>query len=166
MSAFIDLEQVWFSWPSGREVLRGVDLTLQRNDTLALMGSNGSGKTTLGKLIMGLLQPTAGKVCLDGRPVQEYSLAERGRRVGYVFQNPERQFFASSVADEIGFALGFRGFSPAEVEERVAELLAFFELEQCPGFSLTSATAKAAPGPGGSDGPEPEFVILTSLPPA
>jgi len=130
MSAFIDLEQVWFSWPSGREVLRGVDLTLQRNDTLALMGSNGSGKTTLGKLIMGLLQPTAGKVCLDGRPVQEYSLAERGRRVGYVFQNPERQFFAASVADEIGFALGFRGFSPAEVEERVAELLAFFELEQ------------------------------------
>lgn len=130
MSAFIQLEQVWFSWPRGREVLRGVDLALRRSDTLALMGSNGSGKTTLGKLIMGLLQPTAGKVYLDGRPVQNYTLAERGRRVGYVFQNPERQFFAGSVADEIGFALGYRGFSPAQVEERVEELLEFFELEQ------------------------------------
>lgn len=130
MTAFIQLEQVSFAWPQGREVLRGIDLALDRRDTVALMGSNGSGKTTLGKVIMGILQPTAGTVRLEGRPIQEYPLAQRGRRIGYVFQNPERQLFAATVADEVGFALKFRGLAPQAIQERVAEILALMELER------------------------------------
>lgn len=130
MTAFIELEQVSFAWPQGREVLKGVDLALDRRDTLALMGSNGSGKTTLGKVIMGMLTPTAGTVRLEGRPIQDYPLARRGRRIGYVFQNPERQLFAATVADEIGFALKYRGLAPETIQERVAELLALMELDR------------------------------------
>lgn len=130
MTAFIELEQVSFAWPQGREVLKGVDLALGRRDTLALMGSNGSGKTTLGKVIMGMLTPTAGTVRLEGRPIQDYPLAQRGRRIGYVFQNPERQLFAATVADEIGFALKYRGLAPETIQERVAELLALMELDR------------------------------------
>ncbi|MGI6365421.1 MAG: energy-coupling factor ABC transporter ATP-binding protein [Bacillota bacterium] len=130
MTAFIELEQVSFAWPQGREVLKGVDLALDRRDTLALMGSNGSGKTTLGKVIMGMLTPTAGTVRLEGRPIQDYPLAQRGRRIGYVFQNPERQLFAATVADEIGFALKYRGLAPETIQERVAELLALMELDR------------------------------------
>jgi energy-coupling factor transport system ATP-binding protein len=94
------------------------------------MGSNGSGKTTLGKVIMGMLTPTAGTVRLEGRPIQDYPLAQRGRRIGYVFQNPERQLFAATVADEIGFALKYRGLAPETIQERVAELLALMELDR------------------------------------
>jgi energy-coupling factor transport system ATP-binding protein len=130
MTAFIELEQVSFAWPQGREVLKGVDLALDRRDTLALMGSNGSGKTTLGKVIMGMLTPTAGTVRLEGRPILDYPLAQRGRRIGYVFQNPERQLFAATVADEIGFALKYRGLAPETIQERVAELLALMELDR------------------------------------
>lgn len=128
MTSFIGLDKVYFTWPRGREVIKGISLDLNRQDTVALMGSNGSGKTTLGKLVMGLLQPSSGKVYLDGRPIQEYSLAQRGRRVGYVFQNPERQLFAATVADEVGFALNYRGMDAKAVEERVAEMLDLFEL--------------------------------------
>ena len=130
MTPFLELEQVSFAWPQGREVLKGIDLTLSQEDTVALMGSNGSGKTTLGKVIMGILQPTAGEVRLAGRPITEYPLAQRGKRIGYVFQNPERHLFAATVADEIGFALKYRGLDPGEVQERVDEMLDLMELGQ------------------------------------
>ena len=130
MTAYINLEEVSFSWPRGQALVQGLNLAIEKHDTFALTGANGSGKTTLGKLIMGILTPTAGQVLLAGKPITSYSLAERGRRVGYVFQNPEKQLFAATVADEIGFALKYRGLSPEEVQNRVAETLALFELEQ------------------------------------
>lgn len=129
MSTFIRLEAVSFNWPRGPAVLDGLDLDIKATDTLALMGANGSGKTTLARIIMGLIRPQEGRVLLAGRPMQDYSLAQRGRRIGYVFQNPEGQFFAASVRDEIGFPLKFRGLSPEVVQERVGEMLALFELE-------------------------------------
>lgn len=129
MTAFIGLEAVSFSWPRGPAVLDGLDLNIKATDTLALMGANGSGKTTLAKIIMGLIRPQEGRVLLAGKPVQDYSLAQRGRKVGYVFQNPERQFFAASVKDEIGFPMKFRGLSPEIIQERVGEMLTLFELE-------------------------------------
>ncbi|NLY32034.1 MAG: ABC transporter ATP-binding protein [Firmicutes bacterium] len=126
---YIQLEQVSFSWPRGEQVLKDINLAIEKHDTVALMGPNGSGKTTLGKLIIGLLAPSAGRVLLWGEDAAKYSLAARGRRIGYVFQNPERQFFASTVSEEIGFALKLRGMSPEEAEKRVGEMLGLFELE-------------------------------------
>lgn len=130
MTAYINLEQVSFSWPQGVQVLKEINLSIEKNETIALMGANGSGKTTLSKLILGLLKPTQGRALLAGMPIESYSLAARGRQFGYVFQNPERQFFAASVAEEIGFALKYRDFSPEKIQERVAEMLALFELEE------------------------------------
>ncbi len=130
MTAYINLEQVSFRWPQGGQVLGEINLSIEKKQTIALMGANGSGKTTLSKLILGLLKPTGGRVLLAGRPVESYSLAARGRLLGYVFQNPERQFFAPDVAEEIGFALKYRNLSPEKIQERVAEMLALFELEQ------------------------------------
>lgn len=127
--AFIELSGVSFSWPRGKRVLDSVDLRLEEADTFALFGANGSGKTTLSKLMLGLLATTGGSVLLQGRPLATYSLGAVGRRVGYVRQDPEKMFFASTVAEEIGFPLRYRGFSPKVVKERVAEMLALFELE-------------------------------------
>lgn len=130
MTAYIQLEHVSFSWPGGVQVLKDINLDIKKHDTLALMGPNGSGKTTLGKLIIGLLAPSAGRVLLWGEDAAKYSLASRGRRIGYVFQNPEGQFFASTVSEEIGFALKLRGMSPEDAQQRVAEMLTLFELEE------------------------------------
>jgi len=130
MMPFINVDKVSFAWSRDAMVLKEVSLKVDKTSTLALMGSNGSGKTTLGRLMMGMLVATAGQVLLEGRPIADYPLAKRGQRLGYVFQNPEKQLFASSVADEVGFALQYRGLASEQVKERVAEMLDLFELTQ------------------------------------
>ena len=60
----------------------------------ALTGRNGVGKTTLSRLIMGILTPVSGEMILGDRVLNGMTLAERGRLIGYVMQNPARQIFS------------------------------------------------------------------------
>jgi len=128
-TAFLELSRVTFGYP-GREkpALADVNLSLDWEGITAIVGPNGSGKTTLTKLMAGILLPAAGQIRLEGRPLKEYSLAEIGRRIGYVFQNPDQQLFCSTVAEEIGFGLKHLGFDPETVRERVEFCLDYFEL--------------------------------------
>jgi energy-coupling factor transporter ATP-binding protein EcfA2 len=103
----IRLQGVGHSFP-GRPgeppALEDVDLTLDRGETVALMGANGCGKSTLARCLNGLLVPTAGAVTVDGLPTRsEGSLSEIRRRVGMLFQEPSTQLVTWSVADEIAF---------------------------------------------------------------
>ncbi|MEN6327525.1 MAG: ABC transporter ATP-binding protein [Syntrophomonas sp.] len=161
--SFLELNQIGFSYPGKRpEVLKGINLTFEREEISAIVGPNGCGKTTLTKVMTGILSPTNGKVYLEDRPLQEYSLAQIGRRIGYVFQNPEQQLFCSSVAEEIGFGLTHLGWEPSAVEERVEFYLDYFELspyrdtfplQLSYGEKQRLAIATALAG-------EPEFLIL------
>lgn len=123
----ITVEDVHFSY-GGREVLRGVSLTLGQ-EILALVGPNGSGKTTLAKHLNGLLKPTRGRVLVDGMDTREHTVAELSRKVGYVFQNPEHMFFEETVFKEVAFGPKNLGLSEEEVEERVREALRAVGLE-------------------------------------
>lgn len=128
--SFILLQDVWYTYPqSERAVIKGISLAIEKGETVALMGPNGSGKTTLGKIIVGIYRPTRGKVLLDGKDIGPLPLGEIGKRIGYVFQNPERQLFSPTVEEEITFGLKFRGLEEGEVKRRVDEMLAYFELE-------------------------------------
>lgn len=128
-AAFLELSQVGFSYPGKRPaVLNGINLTFAREGITAIMGPNGCGKTTLTKLMVGILSPASGEISLEGRSLQEYTLAQVGRRIGYVFQNPNHQLFCSTVEEEIGFGLIHLGEEPAVVRERVDFYLDYFEL--------------------------------------
>lgn len=162
MSPLLSMAKVSFSWPGGKQVLKDLDLRIEKTDAVALFGPNGSGKSTLTKLIMGLLKPSAGAVLLAGRPLESYSLSARSRQLGYVMQNPEGQFFAPSVAQEIGFPLQFRGLPPEVVAERVREMLALFQLEAHAGsfpFHLSQGE-KQRLALAAIMANEPEFLIL------
>ncbi len=127
--AFLELSQVSFSYPRRqRPAVAGIDLTFDRGGITAVVGPNGSGKTTLAKLMMGILRPDAGSIRLENRSLREYSLAEIGRRIGYVFQNPDQQLFCSTVAEEIGFGLQHLGWEPRAINERVEFYLDYFDL--------------------------------------
>jgi energy-coupling factor transport system ATP-binding protein len=127
--AFLELNQVTFFYPQQQKpALVGIDLTFDKNEITAIIGPNGSGKTTLTKLMIGVLLPNTGKILLDDRPLREYSLAEIGRHIGYVFQNPDQQLFCPTVAEEVGFGLKHRGWEPEKVRERVKFYLDYFEL--------------------------------------
>ena len=93
-----------------RPVVAGIDLALDRGGITAVVGPNGSGKTTLTRLMVGILRPDDGSIRLENRSLREYSLAEIGRCIGYVFQNPDQQLFCNTVAEEIGFGLQHLGW--------------------------------------------------------
>jgi len=106
--------------------LDGCSLAIRRGSRNALLGANGSGKTTLLMHCNGLLQPSAGSLRFAGAPLDmsRAGLAALRRRVGLVFQNPDRQLFSASVVEDVSFGPLNLGLDEATVRGRVAEALA------------------------------------------
>lgn len=119
----VEVVDLTFAYPGGAAALERIGLEIHAGEFLAIVGQNGSGKTTLAKHIVGLLQPTAGRVMLDGRDRATLHAAETAREVGYVFQNPDHQISAASVWDEVAFGPRNFGLDAEEVERRCKEVL-------------------------------------------
>jgi energy-coupling factor transport system ATP-binding protein len=124
----VRIEGLHYRYDVEREALRGIDLTLQSGDYVALVGRNGSGKTTLARHLNGLLRPTEGRVALNGRDIRTQRTAALASQVGYVFQNPDHQIFAPTVKDEIAFGLRAQRAPADLVDRRVDEAMALFDL--------------------------------------
>lgn len=122
--AFIEAQQVRFSYDAesvdAREVLHGVDLSIEEGEFVALLGHNGCGKSTMAKLFNGMLVPTAGKVLVGGidTSVEETQLDVR-RQVGLVLQNPDNQLVAGVVEEDVAFGPENLGVPPEEIRRRV-----------------------------------------------
>jgi len=133
-----------FPLPDGRrrEVLSSVDLTLARGDLVALAGTNGSGKTTLLRLLTGVLQPDAGVVRFEGRPLRDWRRMDLARRVAVLPQQLDlpvgfrvaelvemgraphaRRLFASTEADERAVARALADAGALDLADRFAEEL-------------------------------------------
>lgn len=113
-----------------RTLLDRVSLDVREGDFLAIVGPNGAGKTTLVQSITGVMRPPKRHVHIDGMDAATRNTRALARRVGFVFQNPEHQFVANSVADELAFGLRAHGdadgrqLSADEIDERVERMLA------------------------------------------
>ncbi|RZT59369.1 energy-coupling factor transport system ATP-binding protein [Microcella alkaliphila] len=94
--------------PAGAEpVVENIDLTVRAGEVIALTGPNGAGKSTLALALAGLLPRAAGTVTTaDGVDPATVSSVELSRLVGVVFQNPEHQFVAATVRDELALGAG------------------------------------------------------------
>lgn len=124
----VQLDQVSFAYdpittalPGFR--LRNVNLSLHAGELVAVIGQNGSGKTTLARLCNGLLKPTSGRVLVAGRDTRDRNVAELAPDVGYVFQNPDHQLFAPTVAEDVAFGPTNIGLPPDAVAARVRAML-------------------------------------------
>jgi energy-coupling factor transporter ATP-binding protein EcfA2 len=106
-----------------------IDLEIKSGEFVALIGPNGAGKTTLTKHLNGLLKPLQGTVLVSSKNTGEFSTAQLAQVVGYVFQNPDHQLFATTVAKELAFGLKKAGWSSLAVRQRVEAVLQAFELE-------------------------------------
>lgn len=106
--------------------LRGVNLRVDEGEIVALLGRTGAGKSTLLLHLNGLLRGPRDAVNVDGfDPARSKAdLAEVRRRVGVVFQQPEGQLFAATVAEDVGFGPRNAGCSLQETEQRVHRALA------------------------------------------
>ncbi len=99
----IDVSDLHFTYPGGVEALRGVSLSIEAGEQVAIVGQNGAGKTTLVKHLNGLLKPTQGKVSIGGWDTSQHRVSKLAARVGYVFQNPDEQLFCRTVQEEVSF---------------------------------------------------------------
>lgn len=119
----IELEGVGYTYlprsEAAAQALSDVSLTVGAGEFIALIGPTGSGKSTLVQIMAGLVQPTAGRVKLDGVDIwlDKARLPERRRLVGLVFQEPEKQLFELTVEDDVAFWPRNSGVSPDEIPE-------------------------------------------------
>ncbi|MEZ3114504.1 energy-coupling factor ABC transporter ATP-binding protein [Halobaculum sp. MBLA0147] len=108
--------------PTADRVLDGVSLTVPDGEVLLLAGPNGSGKSTLVRHFVGLAEPDAGRVRVDGvDPVTEPVAARTA--VGMVFQRPRDQLVAATVGADVAFGPENLGLDRAEIDRRVTEAL-------------------------------------------
>jgi energy-coupling factor transport system ATP-binding protein len=105
-----------------------VTFSARRGEVLALLGQNGTGKTTLAKNIAGLYRPSRGTIRLGGVDATSSAAHLRSGKVGYVFQYPDHQFVALTVADELAYGLRARQMPEPEVAARVDRMLEIFKL--------------------------------------
>ena len=101
----INLEHVSFAYPEQGPSVDDVSFRVDDGEFVAILGANGAGKTTTVRLIDGLIRPTAGKVEINGTDTAVSSVSERARKVGFLFQNPDRQICKNTVREEILFGL-------------------------------------------------------------
>lgn len=102
-----------------------INLEILDGELLALIGHTGSGKSTLAQHLNGLLQPTQGRVLLDGKDINAKDTDKRAVRfqVGLVFQYPEQQLFEETVKKDIAFGPRNMGLSEQEIDSRVREAM-------------------------------------------
>lgn len=129
MKSIIQLDKICKSYFLGKnelQVLKGLDLTINQNEYVALMGPSGSGKSTLMNILGCLDTPTSGQYVLNGQDVskmEDDELADvRNKEIGFVFQ----QFNLMprlSAQENVGIPLIYAGISKKEREERAREML-------------------------------------------
>jgi ABC-type multidrug transport system fused ATPase/permease subunit len=97
----INFERVSFSYPGRQPLLRDINLEIKAGETIALTGVNGSGKSTLAYLLMRFIQPTSGRITVDGKDISKYSLESIRQSVGLVAQHT--LLLNGSVAENIAY---------------------------------------------------------------
>lgn len=127
-SAVIEFRDVAYTLPNGRTLLSCIDLTVNRGETLVLLGRSGSGKTTSLKLINRLLTPAAGEILVNGSPTATANVICLRRSIGYVIQEVGL-FPHFTVERNIGVVPSIEGWPAERIRNRVRELLQLVGLD-------------------------------------
>jgi energy-coupling factor transport system ATP-binding protein len=125
----IEVKDLRYTYPGGVEALRGISLTVETGEQVAIVGQNGSGKTTLVKHFNGLLQPRVGTVSVGDWDTRKMPVAKLASRVGFVFQNPDEQLFCRTVGEEVAFGPHNLGFDADRTKQLVSDALAMVEMD-------------------------------------
>ncbi|HLA41997.1 MAG TPA: ABC transporter ATP-binding protein [Aggregatilineales bacterium] len=120
----IDVENLSFQYPDGRQALENISFCVSPGEKVALIGANGSGKTTLLLHLNGILRSSNGSVTIDGLPLTDKNLNRIRAMVGFVFQNPDDQLFSTTVYEDVAFGPVNMGLRENDVQQRVQNALA------------------------------------------
>lgn len=131
----IKVENVSFEYKNDEEnsvyALKDVTMDVKKGEFLAILGHNGSGKSTLAKHMNAILEPSKGKVYVDGLDTSDYDNVWNIRQcAGMVFQNPDNQIVATIVEEDVAFGPENQGIKPSEIRKRVDMALEVVEMSE------------------------------------
>ena len=115
-----NLKHIYKTATGEKIALDDINLKISAGEFVAIIGTNGSGKSTLAKHFNALLQPTSGKIFVEGSDTSdEKNLWDIRAKVGMVFQNPDNEIVAAIVEDDVAFGLENLGIESSEIRRRV-----------------------------------------------
>ena len=124
-----EFDHVSFSYPGGsRRVLERLNLRIERNERIALIGENGQGKTTIVKLLTRLYDPTEGRILLDGVDLREYDIDDLHREIGVIFQD----FVRYEMTARQNIAVGRLGTGEEAIQRAATKSLADQVVDRLP----------------------------------
>ena len=125
----IRVDNISYKYPNGgAPVFSDFSAHFERGEIAAVTGKNGCGKTTLTKMLVGMLRPSSGHVSIGGLDAAGMDLFEIGQRVGYVFQNPNRQLFCDTAYNEVAYGLRNSGLDEGQAGLQADHYLEYFDL--------------------------------------
>jgi len=124
----IVFEHVSKTYPGGAEAVRDLSLEVAEGETLVLLGTSGSGKTTTMKMVNRLIEPTGGRILVDGRDIMAQDPIALRRGIGYAIQHIGL-FPHMTVAENVGVVPQLLGWDAGRVKHRTRELLGMIGLE-------------------------------------
>lgn len=118
-STILDIHNLSYTYDHKNlgNIIDNIDFSVNQHEVIAIAGPNGVGKTTLLKLLIGLLKPQTGKICINGTEIT--NSRDLSKSIGFVFQNPDEQVFFPHVEEDIAFGLRNLGISKNEIQEKV-----------------------------------------------
>jgi len=133
----VEFKDVSFQYQHGSKgfLMEDLSFLIPQGTKFAIAGPNGAGKTTLLKLIVGLNVPSSGEIRVFNKTVSKETIDEIRREVGFVFQNPDNQVFATTVYEDVAFGPRNLGLPENEVEEIVYDALMKMGMEEWKDYS-------------------------------
>lgn len=128
--AGVYVKDLLFSYPQNEPILRSLSLTIKPGERVALLGSTGTGKSTFMETLVGLKSPRSGEIWIQGIPLEQKTLSQIRRLVGFCFQNPDDQLFMPTIFEDITFGPLNYGLSPEKATDIANKLLVKFGLEK------------------------------------
>ena len=126
-------KNVDFTYPEGeKKALRNISFTVQQGEFVIFCGPSGCGKSTLLRHLKSCLTPHglfSGEIRYQGKLLSDMSQREQAQQIGFVLQSPENQVVTDKVWHELAFGLESLGYDTPTIRRRVAEIAAFFGIE-------------------------------------
>ena len=141
----LEVKDVSFGYTEGQHVLQNVSFQIQKGEMLSIVGKNGAGKSTLSSLICGFLPTSEGSIYYRGQDMKEWSIKERGEKIGFVMQSPNQMISKAMIFDEVALGLAIRQVPEAEIKERVYKALkicGLYEMRNWPVSALSFGQKK------------------------
>jgi cobalt/nickel transport system ATP-binding protein len=125
----IIIQNLTYTYPDGNRALNNINLSIEANEKVALIGANGSGKSTLQLHLNGIILPQEGSIRVGKWLVNADNLREIRNFVGLVFQNPDNQLFMPTVWDDVAFGPKNRGWQDRELAKRVEQAMMMVDID-------------------------------------